>query len=878
MGRSSTRKKKVPQQSAIKASAGIVPPAPAPVAAVPAGIKLPVRTDSFPRLILASVFFLSGLCGLMYEVVWTRLLVLVFGSTTHAISTVLAVFMLGLALGSHFFGRRVSRMEDPQKVYGFLEVGIGIYAFLFLPLLYLVQILHSALFPHLYESFLLLSIFRIGLCLLIIIIPTVLMGATIPLIASLLTVSGRSMGRDVGIIYFLNTIGASLGSFLSAFVVIPNFGLNWTLYLGGMLNLAIGAAAIGAGRISPVEDSVPDIPPRNAEEDHTRPGLALFAFFMIGLLSMVYENAWSRALVMVFGTSIYAFATMLTAYLVGLALGSLVFGRIADRLKNHMACFAVLTAVVGLSIFATTPVIGRLPDYFVQIFAKDDAGWAHVTLLEFLVCFAIMLPPTFCSGASFPLVSRICAGMRNFQIGRSVADVYSLNTAGCILGSLATGFLLIPALGVEKSLLFAAAASILLASALLFFSQSGAGAHRVLLKRAAALVLAIAAFAGAWTLPNWDPLLMASGVYVYSRVFARNRVTIEEFMSRYRLLYHKEGPSDTVTVLESPAGSRFLKVNGKTDGSDGGDKYTQTLLGLLPLMYVQNPKTVLDIGLGTGITAGSLLDYPIESIDCAEISRPVVEASNFFSKTNGNALESPRFHLRILDGRTWLMSMNLRYDIITSEPSHPWQTGNANLFTTDFFEMASRRLNDNGILCQWLPYYHMDKEHFRLLLKSLKTVFRNVNIWIANTDALVIASNNPLSLDYAEIKRKMEIESVKNRFHSIGINSVEDFLSFFYIDNDAVDGFIKPIDYVNSDKFPVIEFNAPKYILGAVKPDTFTELMNLSYGSRLILANCSNPAETNENRIKQRAVYFREWFIPDSVADEIIRKSLAAYK
>jgi spermidine synthase len=829
-------------------------------------------------MILASVFFLSGLCGLIYEVVWTRMLVLVFGSTTYAISTVLAVFMLGLALGSHIFGKLGGRFKNPQKVYGLLEAGIGAYALIFMPLLQLVQSLHSAAFPFIFENVVLLNIFRIALSFVAIIIPTVLMGATIPLIVSILTRSEGVMGRDVGMVYFLNTVGASLGSFLGAFILIPNLGLNGTLLIGGLMNLGIGAVAmrmVPVPAVGPAASS-PSVPGTASGVEH---GLALAAFFVTGFLSMVYENAWSRSLIMVFGTSIYAFATMLTTYLFGLALGSLVFSRFVDRVSNHLAWLAAMTAMIGISILATTPAIGIMPEYFASVFSRQDASWGQITLTEFTASFLLMLIPTFCSGASFPIVSRISAGARKFQIGRAVADVYALNTGGCILGSLVTGFLLIPMLGAERSLLLAGAASTLLGAVLLFFSPAVGRLRLRGVRTAMAAALLLVVLLGLWKLPNWDPMTMTSGVYVYSRMIAKTQSSVERFMTRFKLLFYREGPSDTVAVLQSESdGSRFLRVNGKTDGSDGGDKYTQTLLGLLPIMYVHEPRTVLNIGLGTGITSGSLLDYPIDSVECVEISKAVVEASELFSHANGDVLHAGRFHVHILDGRTWLMSMNRQYDIITSEPSHPWQTGNANLFTTEFFEMAKRGLTDKGVLCQWLPYYHMDEEHFRLLLKTVKTVFRFVNVWIANTDALIIASDHPLQLDYGDLGEKMRIGSVRSRFHGIGIDSVEDFLSFFYADNDAVAGFAEKAHYVNSDRFPVIEFNAPKYIVGAVKPDTFFDLMEISYRSRLPLANCKNPAEVHEKRVTERAKYYREWFIPESVSREVIGKALSAYR
>jgi len=472
------------------------------------------------------------------------------------------------------------------------------------------------------------------------------------------------------------------------------------------------------------------------------------------------------------------------------------------------------------------------------------------------------------------LVSRIFMHRKNFQIGRTVADVYTFNTAGCIVGSIATGFLLIPLIGVEKSLLLGGASSILIAAGLVFLAGTGSRVGKILMSGG----LAALAVIGLWKLPCWNQKIMNAGVYTYSEFFAQNsRKSIEAGMSKFRLLYHRDGPSATVAVLESLEShekTRFLRVNGKTDGSDGGDNYTQALLGLLPVMYCQNPKDVLVIGLGTGITLGSVLDFPVESVDCVEISPAVVEASDFFVSGNKNALKSPRANLYVLDGRTWLMAMPRGYDIITSEPSHPWQTGNANLFTVEFFRIASKRLKKGGVFCQWLPYYRMEKDHFKLLMKSFQSVFAYVHVWLANTDALVIGSHEPLSMDYAELEKRMSLPKVESRFQSIGMDTTEDFLSFFYLDENAVKDFVIGVKGFNSDRYPVLEFQAPKFLSKKARPDIFFELLGLSYASRLPLTNCEDIRRVHRERITQRMKYYREWRIPKQVFDTMVYESL----
>jgi spermidine synthase len=359
---------------------------------------------------------------------------------------------------------------------------------------------------------------------------------------------------------------------------------------------------------------------------------------------------------------------------------------------------------------------------------------------------------------------------------------------------------------------------------------------------------------------------------MYGKTMANTSGTtdVNSFMSIYKLLYHREGSSATVTVFQRE-NFRFLRVNGKTDGSNSTDNYTEVFLGILPIMYLEYPEDVLVIGLGTGITLGSVLDYPVKRVDCVEISPEVVEASRYFNKENGFALNSPATRLHVLDGRTWLMAMHETYDIITSEPSHPWQTGNANLFTVDFFKLAAKRLKKGGIFCQWLPIYQMEEEHFRLLVASFKKVFPYIHIWIANTDALLVGSAEDLPpINYPEFKKRMAMPRIKERLAILDLNTPEDFLSFFYLDQHAVNKLIDGVTGVNSDNHPVLEFSAPKYLLALVRLDTFLSFLNLSLESKLPLINAEDLPGIQQRRLEKRASLLRQEGIPEPIIQRML--------
>jgi len=825
---------------------------------------------------IIGLFTLSGACGLIYQVIWSRLAVLVFGSTTHAIATVLGVFFLGLALGSFLAGKYENKFRHPLALYGWLEIGIGVYAALFHLILDGAQQLHHLVFPLIYDVPLLLTATRVLVAAIILLPPTIMMGATVPLIGAFLTRSPRHVGKDFGLVFAFNTLGAAAGSFLSAFFLIPAIGLRTTAWVAAALNLAIGILSLLWARSGHVlvkherTEAAAAVSPGTLALVSDRQAYAAFvAFALTGFLGLVYEVAWSRALVLVFGSSVYAFATMLTTYLVGLAFGSMVMGRWVDRIRNPLLAFIVVQAIVGIAVFASTLAIGQLPEYFINYF-RVDTPWRTIMLLEFAVCFAIMFVPAFGSGMLFPLVARIFMGQRQFRIGRTIADSYAINTVGCILGSFAAGFILIPLIGIEMTLLLGAGVNLLIAAGLIAFLHDWQLSRRL----AAISVMIVAAVAGVVWLKSWQPLEMNSGVYIYGDPLSRMEKGISTFVEENHLLYYREGHSDTVAVLESPRG-RFLRVNGKTDGgflkSGRSDNYTQSLLGLLPLLYNPQAEQALVIGLGTGMTLEGVHASPAVNVDCIEISSAVAEAARYFDEANSRVLDSPRVHLRLLDGRTWLAAMPKKYDVIISEPSHPWQTGNANLFTEDFFRASLKRLRPEGVFCQWLPYYQMDKEHFQTLLKTVHQSYPYVNVWVVYSDAIVIGSQQPLKIDWPSIQKMVDEPAYAKILTQLDIRSVNELLGFFYLDTAAVESFVRDVTAINSDNHPIIEYAAPKYLLQRQRGDTFYDMLKLSLTARLPVENQPEPAALERSRVIERAKYFKSWGVPREVFVQMLQ-------
>lgn len=825
-----------------------------------------LRTGVKPgvRLALASAFFLSGASGLVYQVVWTRLSGLLFGSTVQAAAATLAVFMGGLALGARLASRHRDRIVRPAAVYAVIEALIGLYALAFPWLLQPVATLHGLLFQAFGDVEWLMTPARIGLAAMILLPPTMLMGATLPVMAAGFVGRVGKAGRDLGLLYAVNALGASLGAFLAAFVFIPKAGLDGALYLGAAVNgmLALGAyLAAGKRKIEPGQrpaESGLDAAKGSAGEspDTGRPRMLFALFFGIGFAGMLLENAWSRALTLVYGASIYAFATMLCAYLAGLGLGSLVMAGAADRIRRPRQTLGMLLLLGAAAASLTTPLIGRLPELFKNAFA---GSFETIVLKEFLVAFAIMLVPTALSGAAFPLVAKAIAP--GLGVVRAAAKGYVWNTLGAILGSLGAGFFFLPWLGTERTLLLAGAILGLLAALAL-------GRRSRLGPAVAALSLA-----GFFLLQTWDPLVMNSGVYVYSSFF-KGKTSVKDGMDAYTLLFTDEGHAASVAVLEKKRdGKRFLRVNGKTDGSDGSDAYTQTLLGVLPALYAKDLDETMVIGLGTGATLAALLDSGAKRVECVELSKEVVRASSFFAKDVGEPLRDLRVRLRIADGRTVLAAGAGLYDLISSEPSNPWQTGNANLFTREFFQAAVKRLKPGGIFCQWLPYYQMEPRHFELLVKTFAKEFPYVHVWLAYTDALLIGSTEAPTIPWDRLVARMNRPELKARLAKTGVVSPEALLSFFYLDAAGAHELVERTPGENSDFAPTIEFETPRYMVEReMRPDLFFRLLKLSYASKPPVVG--RDLETLRHpRLEARRGFYAGWNIPAQVTEDMLAKS-----
>jgi len=711
------------------------------------------------RRLFLFLYSASGAAALVYEIAWTRLLTLLMGQTVAAASTALAAIMGGLALGSWIGGGVQARWTAADKhrralsTYAALEIFVAVTA-LALPLLL------AAAAPALAWAYgdghagVRFGMMRAALALLLVGIPATAMGATFPIAVA---ASARS-ASDAGLLYAFNTAGAAIGSILTGFVLLPAAGIRMTTWAGVALNVVAAAGAQWLARrpaALPVEEPAARVVPaarqkaRRSKAPPVRaaapllapaPRLAAAAAAASGFCALVYEVIWTRLAALVIGPTTYAFATVVASFIVGLAVGSAVAARWLPRIRRPAAWLGATLAVAAVGASAAGWfAASRLPLVVAGQVAAPDAAFASIVTRQAIGTALLLLPMTLALGAAFPL-ALATASSTAADVGGVSARVYGANTVGAIAGSLVGGFVLLPALGLQTSLRVTATLGLVAAAAVWAADSVGserrarAWTWRGAMIAAATIVLIV--------LPAWSPQLLAGGAYKYAPYLG---VTdLENDLLTWKLEYLEDGPTATVSVREL-AGQRSLVINGKVDASNMGDMLTQRLLGLLPVLMHAHAERVLVLGLGSGVTAASVLaPGTTRALDVVEISPEVVKASEFFRKENGDVLHRPGVNLIVGDGRSHLALGREQYDVIVSEPSNPWMAGIAALFTREFFATARARLRPDGIVCQWAHTYDISAGDLKSIVRTFTAVFPESTMWlVGDGDLLLIGTNGP---------------------------------------------------------------------------------------------------------------------------------------
>lgn len=601
-------------------------------------------TESVPRskqdwLLLVGLFcfFFSGAAGLLYQVVWTRMLTQIFGNTTYAIATVLSAFMAGLAIGSYVFGQIADRGKNDFLLYGLLEAGVGVYGFLVPWIFTVAQKIYGPIFGLNTSYPFLFNLVLFFLSFVVLVFPTLLMGATLPVLSRFFVRSFAQFGRRVGDLYATNTLGAVIGCAAGGFFLIPTLGMRATVFVAAGVNLLIAAVILIVDRIrdkTPVEAAPEPVgEPVTTAEARSASRLAwvlLMSFALSGFASLVYENAWTRSLTLVIGSSIYSFSTMLVTFLVGLALGGFIYARVLGHREARLSTFGLIELWVGLSALATIPLFEKLPLIFIRLLHGFGDTFTVFLYLQIFLSALVMFIPTVLLGMTFPLVARLFT-QSLYRVGSGVGSSYAANTVGAVLGAFAGGFILIPNLGVQNTIIFAVVMNLLIGAWLIISDPRLSVIPRYGLSLAV-LVLAILA---PFKVHRWDPHILTSGVTIYADRYEplpTDSLRIEE-MKRDDVIFYREGLTTTVSVHNIP-GSDYLyfRSNGKIDGSYG-DALSQLMTSYIAMMLHPKAERALTIGLGSGMSAKALATFKsLKEIEVIEIEPAMITASKFFDR------------------------------------------------------------------------------------------------------------------------------------------------------------------------------------------------------------------------------------------------------
>jgi predicted membrane-bound spermidine synthase/Tfp pilus assembly protein PilF len=769
--------------------------------------------------------------------------------------------MGGLALGYHLFGKIADKGRSALNLYGWMEIGIGLCGLLFVPLLGWLGSFYISLVGHFGLDSILASAFKFALSILLLLIPTVLMGGTLPVLSRFVVRSLGHVERKVAWLYFLNSFGAVVGSLLAGFVLIPQFGLNLSIAAAVILNLLVGliALTLRPWEKRDTEGATSQTIPESGPTRLYSPGqirIAIIGIALSGGAALTYEIAWIRLLSLVLGSSTYSFSLMLAAFIAGIATGSFIVSKKWVLRFDPYLLFGFAELGIALSIVLTLPLYERLPFYFAvlsNVFVRVPQTFWLYELTKFFVCFLLMLLPTLFLGMTLPLVSQVAARSLK-KLGENIGNVFAANTAGTLTGAVAAGLVFLPLLGIKRLIEAGVMINLVVGTSALWV-----GPYLRLTRKNLALGTSFALFAlYLYLFPAWDKNLLSSGTFRLRGFYAG--ISYREFKKGWQdeILYYKDGAKMTVAITKAKDDQIILRVNGKPDASSRTDLPTQILLGQIPLLLKPDARNVLVIGLGSGITAGSVLRHPVERLDLVEISPEVVEGSRFFSQYNHDALKDPRLRLHIEDGKTFLKVTPDRYDIIISEPSNPWIAGIGNLFTVEFYRDIRERIKPDGLMVQWIHAYEMTDETLKLLLRTFTLSFEHVTLWNpAATDLVLIGSRAAFSVNFQESLARFQNAKVKEELGRLGIESFATVLSLQLASDEGVRRAAGK-GRLNEDLFPILEYEAPKaFFLGEVSQFliSYDERLRPRDRSPLYFAEHLKKRPLSQEEIKNIAIY-----------------------
>lgn len=759
-----------------------------------------------PRWVFFTLFAISGFSGLIYESIWSHYLKLFLGHAAYAQSLVLIIFMGGLALGSWLAAKFSDRWRTPILVYAIIEGLIGVMALVFHGLFVEVaDAFYSSILPSV-ASASIGSVLKWTAAAALIAPQSILLGMTFPLMSTgILRRYPDHPGGSLAMLYFTNSIGAAIGVLISGFWLVGAVGLPGATMTAGLLNVALALTVWFLVKADPQAATRPllDSTERAATGD-TLVTLFLFAAAVTGASSFMYEIAWIRMLSLVLGSTTHSFELMLSAFITGLAFGGLWIKNRIDRIGDPTRFSGWVQIWMGAMAALTLPLYVETFDWMAALLGalqRNDDGFGVFTAFSHGIALLVMVPTTFLAGMTLPLFTYVL--LRGKQGERAVGKVYAANTFGAIAGVLFAIHVGMPLLGLKNLVVLGAALDVLLGVLLLYRAA----------ERRAPVLVAPAAWVGAAVVVlvalfvDLDPRRLGSGVYRYRSA---------QLDERTQVLFYEDGKTASIS-LTADESQVMISTNGKPDASiqlDPAkppvlDEITMTMAGALPLAYNPSARRAANIGLGSGLTSHTLLaDSRLEHVDTIEIEAAMVRAAQGFGERVSRTFGDPRSNIHVEDAKTFFSEQNIAYDIIVAEPSNPWVSGVASLFSQEFYRSVRNYLTPDGVFVQWLQLYEFNDDLAVSVFKSLSENFADFAIYNTdNTNILIVATpDNQLR---TPAFGTLFNGALGTELARVGIRGPDDFLVRKTGSRAAIASILSGSGTpANSDYFPYLDLNA----------------------------------------------------------------------
>jgi spermidine synthase len=791
------------------------------------------------RLAILALFFLSGACALIYEVVWMRMLTLVFGATAFATSTILASLFAGLALGGVYFGRVIDKGKNPLLVYALLEAGIGVFAFLMPVLFSGSREIYVSIAQRFTIGFYGISLIRFAFSFAVLLVPATLMGGTLPVIVKFFATRPERLGWHIGHLYSMNTLGAVVGTLSAGFFLILKLGVKEAAYVAGVVNLLIAGMVWALHWHAEARWAADSLPARSAPApDASRDALsakvvhlALWAIGISGFCALAFEVFWTRALVFFLDNSTHAFTTILTAFLLGIGMGSFVVARFVDKRKKLVAWLGWIEVLIGLSAILAIPILSNLPYVFQSMAGVTPDAWLPWKWMgmRFANSLTVMLVPTILMGMAFPLASKIYA--RNVAtVGTALGNVYAVNTVGGVLGSVMAGFVLIPVIGVQNGIMVVAAINVVIGGVLVLAEP--AMTHKV--KRGTVVGLGT----------------VVGGVGILYLINGPTTLTsYYEGIEGPEVLSYEEGIGATVKVYRDRIGDKALSINGfPVAGTAYSMQDAQKPLAHLPLLLSKAPSPRVNIvGFGAGGTSWGVMQHDVAEVDCVELVPAVVDAATWFPEINHGVLGEPGFNLILGDGRNYALVTDKEYDVISVDATSPKMAGNGSLYALEFYRLLKARLSADGMLVQWIPYHLLTDREVRMIAKTFLAAFPHTTVWFTpmRQYVILVGTQQELEVDFASLRAKLERSNVRQDLALLDITDPVDVLSLFVMGENALAEYVGNAR-LNTDNHPYLEFTpALAYFVSDVY--WLQNLRNIAQARESVFPWLINVGETDED-------------------------------